>query len=220
VVLPCGDDSAGLAEYTDTVVDAIGNRTELIVVAHALGGYTGPLVCTRVAVDLLVLLTAMVPAPGEPPGQWWDNTGYLAAKREQDERDGRRGAGTDPVVALFHDVPHVTVAEALTRQQRRQSETPLAQPWPLDAWPDVPTRFLLCRNDRHFPAAFMRRVVAERLGIVPDEMDSGHLPALARPVELVNRLEGYRAGLDRGRRLGRGRRGLGGARPSVSQGRA
>jgi len=36
-------------------------------------------------------------------------------------------------------------------------------------------------------------VVRERLGIVPDEMDGGHLPALARPRELAERLLAYRA---------------------------
>ena len=41
--------------------------------------------------------------------------------------------------------------------------------------------------------AFMRRVVPERLGIVPDEMGGGHLVALSRPEELVERLEAYRA---------------------------
>ena len=38
----------------------------------------------------------------------------------------------------------------------------------------------------------MRRVVRERLGITPDEMDGGHLPALSRPKELAERLEAYR----------------------------
>jgi hypothetical protein len=28
--------------------------------------------------------------------------------------------------------------------------------------------------------------------MTPDEMDSGHLPALSRPKELVDRLEAYR----------------------------
>ena len=56
----------------------------------------------------------------------------------------------------------------------------------------MPTVFLLCRDDRFFPAEFMRRVVRERLGIVADEMAGGHLPALGRPEELVERLEGYR----------------------------
>ncbi len=41
--LPCDDDSAGLAEYADTVVHAVGDRTDLIVVAQSLGGFTAPL---------------------------------------------------------------------------------------------------------------------------------------------------------------------------------
>src|SRR5437667_324530 len=36
------------------------------------------------------------------------------------------------------------------RGERHQSGTPFEKPWPLRAWPDVPTRFLLCRNDRFF----------------------------------------------------------------------
>jgi pimeloyl-ACP methyl ester carboxylesterase len=84
------------------------------------------------------------------------------------------------------------LAEELAGRLRGQSDTVFVKPWPLDEWPDVPTRFLLCRDDRFFPAAFQRRVVRERLGITPDEMDGGHLPALARPTELVERLERYR----------------------------
>lgn len=38
----------------------------------------------------------------------------------------------------------------------------------------------------------MRRVVAERLTIVADEIDGGHTIALSRPVELADRLEAYR----------------------------
>ena len=50
-------------------------------------------------------------------------------------------------------------------RDRDQSLTPLEQSWPLERWPDVPTRFLLCRDDRFFPAEFQRRVVPDRLGI-------------------------------------------------------
>jgi hypothetical protein len=48
-----------------------------------------------------------------------------------------------------------------------------------------------CHNDRFFPAAWLRRVVRDRLGIVPDEIDSGHCPALSRPRELAARLDAY-----------------------------
>jgi pimeloyl-ACP methyl ester carboxylesterase len=194
--LPCDDDSAGLSEYADAVVEAIGERTGLILVAQSLAGFTAPLVCERVRVDLLVMLAAMVPSPGEPPGDWWKNTGFVEAKRAQDQRDGRSpDAPFDVMTTFFHDAPPDVVAEALRRGERAQSGTPMKKPWPLRAWPAVPTRFLLCRDDRFFPADFMRRVVKERLGITPDEMDGGHLPALAHPHELVARLEQYRVEL-------------------------
>ncbi len=60
----------------------------------------------------------------------------------------------------------------------------------MDAWPDVPTRFVLCSEDRFFPPGFFRRLVADRLGVVPAEIAAGHCVALSRPGELVDLLEG------------------------------
>jgi pimeloyl-ACP methyl ester carboxylesterase len=189
--LPCGDDSAGLAEYTDTVVDAIGTRTDVVVVAQSMAGFTAPMVCDRVPVSMMILVAAMVPLPGESPGDWWANTGYDQAKAENDAREGRPTDGEfDPMATFFHDVSPGVAAQAKDHADA-QSGTPFEKPWPLDAWPDVPTRFLLCRHDRFFPADYLRRVVRERLGITPDEMDSGHLPALSHPKELADRLEAY-----------------------------
>jgi hypothetical protein len=51
----------------------------------------------------------------------------------------------------------------------------------------------LCTEDRFFPAGFMRRVAAERLGIVPDQITAGHCAALSRPRELAGMLAGYAA---------------------------
>jgi len=182
VDLPCEDDSAGLEEYAQAVVDAVGDRPDLVLVAQSLAGFTAPLVCDRVPVMLLVLVAAMVPRPGESPGEWWANTGHEFPDP------------FDPETVFTHDLPPELAAASLDHV-RDQSGTPFESPWPLEAWPDVPTRFLLCRDDRFFPAEFQRRVVFERLGIVPDEMGGGHLPALARPDELVERLERYRAQL-------------------------
>ena len=68
------------------------------------------------------------------------------------------------------------------------------EPWPLDAWPDVPTRVLVPREDRLFPPEFQRRVARERLNLEIDEMNGGHLPMLARPPELAERLVELAAG--------------------------
>jgi pimeloyl-ACP methyl ester carboxylesterase len=195
--LPSDDDAAGFTEYADAVVAAVGDRTDLVLVAQSLGGFTAPLVCERVSVRLVVLLAAMVPTPGERPGDWWANTGFEEARRAQAERDGRDpGEDVDVMTEFFHDVPADVVAEAFERGEREQSGTPFERPYPLERWPDVPTRFLLCRDDRFFPAEFLRRVVRERLGITPDEMDGGHLPALARPKELAERLVVYAADVE------------------------
>jgi pimeloyl-ACP methyl ester carboxylesterase len=189
--LPCDDDSAGLADYADTVVDAIGDRRDLVLVAQSFGGFTAPLVCERVPVDLLILVAGMIPSPGEAPGDYWMNTGYQPAKLDHVEQpEGISKEDAESIATFLHDVPPDLAAEALKRV-RDQSETPGKKPWPLEAWPDVPTRFLLCRDDRMFPADWMRRVVKERLGFTPDEMNGSHCVALSRPKELADRLVAY-----------------------------
>jgi hypothetical protein len=159
----------------------MGARTDLVVVDRSFGGFVGPLVRSRVPVALLVLVAAMVPAPGEPAQDWWANTGH----------DRIEPAG-DAMITFLHDVPAGLAAEAL-RRLRAHAAPALAEPWPLEAWPDVRTRFLLPRHDRYFPAEFERRVARERLGIGPDEIDGDHCLPLSHPHELVDRLEAYAA---------------------------
>ena len=175
VDLPSEDDSAGWSEYTDTVVRKVGDRSDLVVVGHSLGGFTAPLVCARVPVELLVLVAAMIPSPGETFADWWKNTGY-----EEN--------GYDDV--FYHDVAPELAAEA-RRREREEASKALREPWPLQAWPDTPTRYLLCRDDRMFPATWARCHARERLGIEPDEIDGGHYIMLSRPLELAQRLAAY-----------------------------
>jgi hypothetical protein len=87
-------------------------------------------------------------------------------------------------------VPRSLAEEAL-RRERAGSLGGTDTPWPLATWPDVPTRYVVCTEDRFFPAAFQRRLVGDRLGIVPDEIASGHCVALSRPAELAHLLHGY-----------------------------
>lgn len=192
--LPCDDDACGFPEYVAVERAAIGSRRDLVVVAQSMGAYSAALLAAEVPVDLLVLVAAMTPKPGESGGAWWAATGQAEAQRAAAEREGRDPDDDSPETIFLHDVP-AEVAAASAEHVRPQSGTPFIAPWPLATWPDVPTRFLLCRDDRLFPADLQRRVVADRLGFVPDEMPGGHLPALARPDELVEHLEGYRTSL-------------------------
>lgn len=188
--LPCDDDTAGLNEYADTVVEAIGDRTDLIVVGHSLGGFTAPLVADRVSANALVLVAGMIPAPGEPPDDWWDNTGYKSASDAHARQEGYADQKGDPFVTFYNGVPRVLAEEAMSKE-RGQSGTWMAAPWPLNAWPDVPTKFVVCRDDRFFPPDLLRRLAKARLGITPDEIDGGHCAALSHPKELADVLETY-----------------------------
>jgi pimeloyl-ACP methyl ester carboxylesterase len=188
--LPASDDAAGLTEYAKVALDSAGSRRDLVVVAQSMAAFFAPLLAVRADVRQLILVAPMIPARGESPGEWWTSSGQLAAMRAQDEREGRDpDAPFDVMTAFFHDVPKDIVDEAFARGEPRQSDTPFAQPWPLDRWPAVPTSVIAGRHDRLFPLDFMRGLARERLGIDVDVIDSGHLPALSQPAALTELLE-------------------------------
>ncbi len=192
VRLPCEERSAGLAEYADTVVSAVGERREVVVVSHSFGAFTAPLVCARLSVRALVLVAPMIPASGESAAQWWERTGQPEAQRDFALREGRDPDAEPSLDELFlHDLPPELAEAALRYGECEQASTPFEQPWPLAAWPDVPTHVVAFRHDRLFPVEFQRRIARERLSVTPDELDGGHLAILGNPGELARRLASY-----------------------------
>jgi pimeloyl-ACP methyl ester carboxylesterase len=180
--LPIEDDTAGLARYADVVVDALGARRDVIVVGQSFGGYVAPIVADRVGARSIVLVAGMVPSPGESAEAMFSTTRWQPERLDDSSERS----------VFYHDVLP-DLADRAIAHGRRQSDTPGKEPWPLAAWPDIPTRFVLCRNDRFFPARWLRPVVRARLGIEPDEIDSGHCAALSRPHELAALLDRYAA---------------------------
>ena len=179
--LPIEDDTATLADNAQVVLDAIAtvrDESDLVVVGQSYGGYIAPIVGERAHADRLILVAAMVPRPGETADEMWQATGWKMPE-------------ADAIDVFYRDVDPGLAAEAMSRE-RRQSETTGREPWPLAEWPSIPTHFVLCRDDRFFPAAWLRNVVRVRLRIEPDELGSGHTPALSHPTELVDLMESYR----------------------------
>ena len=178
--LPVEDDTAGLDRYADVVIEAIGDRQDVVVVGQSFGGYVAPLVGDRIGARLIVLVAGMVPKTGETADEMFRNTEWKPARLDD----------SSTIAVFYHDV-RPELAEQAVDHERRQSDTPSSESWPLAAWPDIPTRAIIGRDDRFFPAAWLRTVIRDRLGIAPDEIDSGHCPAWSRPQELAELLTGY-----------------------------
>jgi pimeloyl-ACP methyl ester carboxylesterase len=185
VDLPGDDEHAGLAAYADRVVEAIGARHPVLV-AQSLGGFTAPLVCARVPVEVLVFVNAMIPVPGETAGAWWENTGATPA-REEAARQGGYSEKFDIDTYFLQDVPPEVLKEGES-QQRPQAEIVFGEPCRFASWPSVPIRVIAGRDDRFFPVDFQRRVARERLQLEVDEVPGGHLVALSNPEGLVKQL--------------------------------
>ncbi len=189
VDLPGDDPAAGLSTYAERIVLAVGARTNVILVAQSLGGFTAPLVCARTEVDSLVFVNAMIPAPGETAGAWWGNTGSSAARVAAAKAHGY-SPDFDLVTYFLHDVPPEIVAQG-EAHERPEAETIFAEACRFEAWPDIPMHGIAGRDDRFFPLEFQRRVARERLGLEIDEIPGGHLVALSNPRGLADLLLGY-----------------------------
>ena len=189
VDLPGDDRNAGLAAYADIVIRAIEERSEVILVAQSLAGFTAPLVCAGAPVRMLVFVNAMIPKPGETAGAWWGATGAVDAR---EKAAARRGYAREFDVATYflHDVPQ-DVLRAGPKQPREEAETVFCEPCRFEHWPDIPIHVLAGRDDRFFPVEFQRRVAHERLGKEVEEIPGGHLVALSNAEGLTERLLAY-----------------------------
>ena len=185
VDLPGDDERAGLARYAQLVVDAIGARSDVVLVAGSLGGFTAPLVCERVPVREVVLVNAMIPAPGETVRDWWAHTGALEAQAEA-ARAG--GYGPFDVETYFlHDVDAGIAAEGVS-YQRSEADIAFESVCDFTAWPGIGIRVLAGENDRFFPVGLQRRVARDRLGVEVDVLPGGHLLPLVQPRLVANYL--------------------------------
>jgi pimeloyl-ACP methyl ester carboxylesterase len=145
--------------------------------------------CERVPVSLLVLVNAMIPVPGETPGDWWGNTGWEAA-RIAAARAGGYPAEVDLDTYFLRDVPADVVATG-EGHNRPEAEIAFTQPCAIKRWPDVPTRVLAGEDERFFPLEFQRQVARDRLGMDLEAVPGGHLAAPAHPAELADQLTRY-----------------------------
>jgi pimeloyl-ACP methyl ester carboxylesterase len=180
----------GLAEYTDAVVAAAGESRDVTLVAQSMGGFTAALAAGRLPVSRIVFLNAMIPVPGETPGEWGESTGHADAVLAKDLADGRDPApGFDLETYFTFELTPEQTDELLALEGEDAAEV-FDTAAEFDGWPDVPLRVIVGRDDRFFPLEFQRQVARERLGLDVVEVDGGHLAALSHPEQVADAVVG------------------------------
>lgn len=192
--LPCDDPSAGCAAYADTVVTALADvDDEVIIVGHSLAGLTIPLVAALRRVRRMVFLCAFLPQPGRPfMAQFGEEEGMFPHSPQEtwpvSNADGSMSWPPERAIpSLYADCPP-EIAQWAADRLRIQTLTPHAERCPLKTWPTVPSSYLLARQDGAVGAEWARRTAQERLGVTADEIDGHHSPFLSRPKELATLL--------------------------------
>jgi pimeloyl-ACP methyl ester carboxylesterase len=188
--LPVSDPDAGVADYARVVEEAIGPGGEPVLVGHSMGGLVIPLVAAHRSVRRLVFLAAFLPSPGRSANDQRadepvDPPVPPATAQWADLGDDVWMVGPETATEIFfHDLPAELAAWA-TRRLRPQCYRPLTEITPLDAWPEVERRAIVCADDRAINPDWVRTAARERLGTEAVELPGGHSPHLARPRDLA-----------------------------------
>lgn len=186
------DEGAGARTWARTVIEAIGaaggaGSEDVVIVGHSLAGMCVPVIATLRPVRRMVFLGAMVPVPGRVYSE------YLAENPDAVTFDGSVG-GTPGASGLsweaarhnfFHDVDEETARRAYERL-RPTSLTVFTEMCPIDQWPDVPSTYILMKDDRAVGQEWSRRVVRQRIHADLIELPGSHSPFYSRPAELAD----------------------------------
>ncbi|HVF77548.1 MAG TPA: alpha/beta hydrolase [Solirubrobacteraceae bacterium] len=192
--LPCEDPTATFDDYAGVILAALedGRGDDVVVVGYSLGGHTAALVAARRPVRALVYLAALVPEPGVSLNEQfaWGENMLLPDYTAGIENTGALSRWVDFDVyhcVGCHDCPEPVARERFARS-RGQCRALYRKPCSLTAVPDVPTRFILCSEDRLMNNALLEPAVRERVDSDPVELAASHSPMASRPVELARLL--------------------------------
>jgi Alpha/beta hydrolase family len=190
--LPVDDDAAGALEWAHVAIDAIDGAPDVaapddvIVVGHSISGLCVPVVATLRPVRRMVFVAALLPVPGKTfADEFAANPDAVSFPAPQATGEGPFGLTWESVRdGFYHDCPEVLARNAF-RNLRHQSFTVFTERCPIDRWPDVSSTYVLMRDDRALEVSWVRRN-AVTLGADVVELDGGHSPFFARPIELCD----------------------------------
>jgi pimeloyl-ACP methyl ester carboxylesterase len=183
--IPTNEPDVGAKRYALTVAQSLSSLQEAVLVAHSASGLLLPLVATLVPTTHMVFLAAAIPVPGM---SFLDQLAPDPTVIFNPEWIGQNPAQDDDAAVhfLFHDCPPEVARWALTTRIDWYPEGLYEEPCPLLDWPDTPSAYVLCKEDRTIRPEWSRWAARERLGVEAIELPGGHCPHISRPADLAS----------------------------------
>lgn len=199
VDLPIDDPNATFDDHAEIVADAMQGYDNIVLVGHSRGGNIIPRVAGLIAVKRLIYVCGALHATiTEEMAE--SNKGIVASAMPAFSAGilpaENNLAGYDLTKAreiFYHDCPEEKADWAIgqLRLQRRGQERRL------DVWPDTPSDYILCQEDRVINPEWSRYAAENWLNTEAVELPGGHSPFLSRPqllastlIELAGRADG------------------------------
>jgi pimeloyl-ACP methyl ester carboxylesterase len=190
VDLPIDDPNSTYDDHSEIVAAAVEDRENVVLVGHSRGGNIIPRVAGLVAVERLVFLCGafhasltkdQVESGKDAPPSAMPNfsAGIIPVRNNL--------ASYDPAKAryiFYQDCSDEKASWAISqlRLQRRAPERRLEE------WPDTPSDYILCQDDRVINVEWSRYAARHWLNTEAIELPGGHAPFLSRPQLLASTL--------------------------------
>jgi hypothetical protein len=180
--LPADDPDAGAVRYADAILSSIPEGEPAIVVAHSAAGWFLPIVAARRQIRRMVFLAAAVPRIG---------MSFLELLKAEPDMINPAWIGKDPRIEavanefLFHDCAPERLPFAHSTIRVIHARGAMVEQYPLTHWPNGPSSYIVCADDRTIQPQWSRRIARSQLGVQPIELAGGHCPYISRSEELA-----------------------------------
>jgi hypothetical protein len=191
--LPFDDPTATTQTLVDIVNARIDDPAGTVLVAHSAAGVVGPVVAQHRPIRELVMLAAMIPLTGHSyreqvtvaPGALRPTFAQRQAEQPTSELGGVRWKADDAYEIFYGDCPRPDADLAIGQLRPRNAVGPFIERTPFTGGPTVPTRYVVCTEDRVFDAGYAIEAARVRLHARIREIEASHSPFWSRPADLA-----------------------------------
>jgi len=195
VALP-KDRRADTQAYARAIDGAISSPAETALVAHSASGPVAPAVAGRRRVKELVLVAALMHVPGyswQVQREAQKSAQHSEFFKQTLERilvdaQGNSSWRTEDAAELFYNDCEPADAARAAQRLRAQNMTIVTETAPLAPPEVVPTRYVLCSQDRAIGRDWAIRTAREQFDATIEEFDASHSPFWSRPADFVELL--------------------------------